>query len=155
MKFRSKNTGDLRKIAQKSVCYLCPQLILKNVGKIFQIEKSSSVTRENKLLKNKTLKNNLKGQRQSKKVHKPKPWKSRILTYRSMRQGRDYQGASNQRRTEHFVGLYHLISENQAKTLNLEENVSTKSQKVAWVRIVLVGGELVKDVGMVLPKLLG
>ena len=73
MKFRSKNTGDLRKIAKKSVWYLCPQLILKNVGKTFQIEKSSSVTREIKLLKNKTLKNNLKSQKQSKKVHKLKP----------------------------------------------------------------------------------
>ena len=47
-----------------------------------------------------------------------------------------------------------MISENQAKTLNLEQNVSTKSQKVACVRIVLVRGELVEDVGMVLPKLL-
>ena len=34
--------------------------------------------------------------------------------------------------------LWGLISENKSEKLNLEQNVSTKSKKVAWVRIVRV-----------------
>jgi len=60
----------------------------------------------------------------------------RRLTHRWKRQDRYFPAYFESLQHETSVSLWHPISENEAKTFNLKQNVTPKSQKVVWVRIV-------------------
>ena len=65
----------------------------------------------------------------------------RRLTHRWMRQRQYFQAHFESAPYDTPASVWSFISENQAKTQNLKQNVTTKYQKVVWVRIVRRGVE--------------